>query len=69
MKKSSPHNEAVAEFIEKCKRENPEKVAEIFEKYPTISGRQWRRIADREVPLTPALAEEIGIESGYEGDG
>ena len=51
LKKPNPqaeHTQAVFDFFEKCRREDPEAYAEICERYPVISRRRLIRIKQRE---------------------
>lgn len=42
------HSDLVNEFMQKCKRENPDLYREVCEKYQTIDNRRWRKIKERE---------------------
>jgi hypothetical protein len=73
------HNIDDAEaFLRKCREDDPQRYADVCDKYPTISGRQQRRINQREIPvgllgvqpafIHPRTAEKYGVESVYADD-
>ncbi len=64
-----PHAQAVYEFMQQVKEEDPEKYAEVCGKYDVISARQWKRIRKREQSietLPSSVAQEIGLDVPYE---
>lgn len=58
----------VHDFLRQKQEEDPERFREVCQDFPVLSGRQWRRIRERETPLTPSIALEHGVESGYSED-
>ena len=72
------HYAMVDEFFAKCAEEDPERYAEVCDKYPTITANQHRAIRRRErtvglLGLQPAhipanVALRNGLESIYESD-
>lgn len=66
------HEKNVRDFFEKCKRENPELLREVSEKYPVITRDKRRTQRRREhtvglLGLQPAnLPVSIAFEYGYE---
>jgi hypothetical protein len=72
------HDDLINQFMQKCKREQPEKFKEVCEKYQTIDNRKWRKIKDRErcagllglqpSPLRSDIALSVRMESSLNGD-
>jgi len=50
-------------FFRKAEKERPKEYAEVCKRHEVLSGRQWRKIREREVPLTASLATSLGIET------
>jgi hypothetical protein len=64
----SEHDQMVHDFFLKAAQENPERFQEVCKRNPVLSGRQWRRIHEKETRLTPTLAGELGIETSPNDD-
>lgn len=68
MKGISDHDQMVQDFFKQVAVERPEQYKDVCKRNPVLSGRQWRRIRERETRLTPVIAGELGIDTGYYED-
>ena len=62
------HEKTVREFFRQQERDHPSHYAAVCEYTPILSGRKWKQIREKEVPLTPALSVALGIDSGDDED-
>jgi hypothetical protein len=61
----STHEQMVQDFLREAEENDPQHFKDVCKRNPVLSGRQWRRIREREVRLTPQIASEFGIDSDY----
>ena len=66
-KKFHEHQALVQAFLAEKEAEDPERYAEVCEKYPVLTPRQWRTVREKEVSFSD-LTRRDGARYGEDGD-